>query len=78
MSDTSQEEPRYYSQATAAAMDRELTEARARIRQLETLVGILNREAEEQAETVTELREDVSRWQARYVQGQAAEISEEK
>ncbi|WP_349885787.1 MULTISPECIES: hypothetical protein [Microbacterium] len=78
MSDTSEEEPRYYSQATAAAMDRELSEARARIRQLETLVGILNREAEEQAETVTELRGDVSRWQARYVQAQAAEISEEK
>jgi len=78
MSDTSEEEPRYYSQATAAAMDHELSEARARIRQLETLVGILNREAEEQAETVTQLREDVSRWQARYVQAQAAEISEEK
>ncbi|WP_288969718.1 hypothetical protein [uncultured Microbacterium sp.] len=59
-------------------MDHELSEARARIRQLETLVGILNREAEEQAETVTQLREDVSRWQARYVQAQAAEISEEK
>ncbi|WP_454112715.1 hypothetical protein [Microbacterium maritypicum] len=78
MRDTSQEEPRCYSQATAAAMDHELSEARARIRQLETLVGILNREAEEQAETVTQLREDVSRWQARYVQAQAAEISEEK
>lgn len=78
MRDTSQEEPRRYSQATAAAMDHELSEARARIRQLETLVGILNREAEEQAETVTQLREDVSRWQARYVQAQAAEISEEK
>lgn len=78
MSDTSEEEPRYYSQATAAAMDRELSEARARIRQLETLVGILNREAEGQAETVAELREDVSRWQARYVQARAAEIPDEK
>jgi hypothetical protein len=59
-------------------MDRELIEARARIRQLETLVGILNREAEEQAERVAELREDVSRWQGRYVQARAAKISEEK
>lgn len=78
MSDTTEEEPRYYSQATAAAMDRELTAARAEIRRLETLIGILNREADEQAETVTQLREDVSRWQARYVQARAAEISEEK
>ncbi|MCK2028060.1 hypothetical protein KZC56_17320 [Microbacterium sp. SSW1-47] len=78
MSDASEEEPRYYSQATAAAMDRELTEARVRIRQLETLVGILNREAEEQAERVAELREDVSRWQGRYVQARAAEIPNEK
>lgn len=78
MSDTTEEEPRHYSQATAAAMDRELTAARAEIRRLETLIGILNREADEQAETVTQLREDVSRWQARYVQARAAEISEEK
>jgi len=76
MSDTTEEEPRYYSQATAAAMDSELTAARAEIRRLETLIGILNREADEQAETVTQLREDVSRWKARYVQARAAEIPE--
>ncbi len=78
MSDTTEEEPRYYSQATAAAMGRELTAARAEVRRLETLIGILNREADGQAETVTQLREDVSRWQARYVQARATEISEEK
>lgn len=62
------EGPRHYSQAAAAAMYRELTKARARIRQLDNLVGILNREADQQAATVTGLREEVEQWRSRYMQ----------
>lgn len=62
------EAPRYYSQVAAAAMQRELTSARSRIRQLDTLVGMLNREADQQAATIEKLREEVEQWRARYVQ----------
>lgn len=62
------EAPRYYSQVAAVAMQRELTSARSRIRQLDTLVGILNREADQQAATIEKLREEVEQWRARYVQ----------
>lgn len=66
---TSGEEPRYYSQETAGAMHHELVEARARVRQLENLVGILNREADYQAATITQLREDVEHWRSLLTRG---------
>lgn len=61
------EEPRYYSQVTAEAMRQELDKARARIRQLDNLVGILNREADQQAATITDLREQVEHWRSCYM-----------
>lgn len=77
-SDDSPEAPRHYSQAAAAAMHDGISAARARIRQLENLVGILNREAENQAAVIADLREGVAHWKSRYVQACAAADTEEK
>ena len=72
------EEPRHYSQAAADAMHRELTKARARIRQLENAVGLLDREAVRQAETITGLRADVEHWRSLYMRACDRTDSEEK
>lgn len=72
------EEPRHYSQAAADAMHHELTKARARIRQLENLAGILDREAVRQAATITDLRADVEHWRSLYMQACTPTDSEEK
>lgn len=74
----SEEEPRHYSQAAAAAMHQELDEARARIRQLENLVGILNREADYQAATIKELREAVEHARSLYMRPSMPTDTEEK
>lgn len=66
MESTNEDEPRFYSQAAAAAMHTELEQLRADNRRLQTLVGALNREADNQAETITNLRADVELWRARY------------
>lgn len=78
MDTMSEEEPRHYSQAAAAAMHHELGEARARIRQLENLVGILNREADYQAATIKELREAVEHARSLYMRTSAPADTEEK
>lgn len=67
MDNTNADEPVHYSQETAAAMHGELRRRQERIGQLEKLVGILNREAETQAATIEELREEIGRWQSRYI-----------
>lgn len=61
-----QDGPRHYSQVAAAAIHQELNEANGRIRQLENLIGILNREADHQVEEIAQLREEIARWQMLY------------
>jgi len=73
MDTTNEDEPRFYSQAAAAAMHDELERLRAENRRLQILNGALNREAEGQAATIAELREEATLWRSRFLRanGQA-------
>lgn len=66
MSTTHDDEPQFYSQATAAAMYAELEREREIIQRLQNEIGMLNREAEQQAETIQQMRADVEHWRAQY------------
>ena len=66
MNATNDDEPRFYSQATAAAMHAELERQRETIQRLQTEIGMLNREAEHQAESIQQMRADVEHWRAQY------------
>lgn len=66
MDSESEEQPRFYSQAAAAAMHDELERLRDIIRQLEILNGALHREADHQAATSDRLRAEVELWRGRY------------
>ena len=68
MDSTSEDEPRFYSQAAAAAMHDELERQRAENRRLLILNGALNREAETQAATIAQLREEAQLWRNRFLQ----------
>ena len=57
----------FYSQVTAAAMHDRIERQRERMRGLWRMIGILHREADKQAETIEQLREDVERWRSLYI-----------
>lgn len=66
------EEPQYHwSQVAAQAMRDELDKKDIEIRRLNSIIGALNREADQQAETIEQLRGDVATWQARYARAAA-------
>ncbi|MBS1673117.1 MAG: hypothetical protein JSS74_04050 [Actinobacteria bacterium] len=66
MDSENEEQPRFYSQAAAAAMHAELERQRDIIRRLEILNGALNREADRQAAANDRLRAEVELWRGRY------------
>lgn len=65
MSRANEDDHHFYSQVTAAAMHDELERQRETARQQQILIGTLNREAEQQAATIQQLREEVERWRTR-------------
>ncbi len=65
-----EEEHPFYSQETAAAMRDELEQQRDTIRQLRKLIGILHREADQQAATIEQLRGEIEL--GRFTRGTAA------
>lgn len=68
-----EEEHPFYSQETAAAMHDKLEQQRDTIRQLCKLNGILHREADQQAATIQQLRDEIDDWRNRYLRAIAGE-----